>query len=467
MPEILLINPKIRNAEYFWPPLGLAYIASYLEKYSFKVKIIDANALRIEDEKIIETIENEPIIVGITAMTPYINSAWRIAQTIKQKFPKTLIILGGHHPSVLPEESLKEEFIDIIVIGEGEETMKELAMAIINKSLSIDQIKGIVYKAGSNEIKYTQPRSLIENLNELPLPAWHLLPFPKKYMPSAYKKLPVATIFTSRGCPYGCTFCHAGILGKRFRGRSPENIISEIESLIKYYGIKEFHIADDNFTLDANRVMKFCDLLIKKNLNLPWACVGGIRVNTVNQHPELIEKMTKAGFYRTTIGIESGNQQILNNIQKGITLKQVKEAVKILRKNKIFFGGFFMIGNYGENEKTVADTIRFAKSLPLNYAQIMITTPYPGTKLYEQVMKEGRFLTHNWDDFGLFTGAVFEWDNLSKAKIDKLYRKAYLKYYFSPWFLLRSLLKFKLSNWKIYVNGAFILFKSLMRYKNI
>lgn len=466
-PEILLINPKLKDARNFWLPLGLAYIASYLEKHSFEVKIVDANALGIEDKEVVNSIEETPDIVGITALTPYIYSAWTIAKNIKQKFPNTLIVLGGHHPSVLPEESLENKFIDIVVIGEGEETMKEIATWRRDgypKNLS--EIRGIAYK-NQGKIKSTERRPLIENIDDLPFPARHLFPFPKKYTPSAYRKLPVAAIFTSRGCPYRCTFCHFDLFGKRFRARTPENVVSEIEYLKKHYDIKEFHIGDDNFCLDVERAIKICDLLIERKINLPWACVGGIRVDTIAKHPEIIEKMAQAGFYRTSVGIESGNQQILDNIQKGITLEQADKAVRILKKNKIFVGGYFIIGNYGENKKTVEDTIRFAKYLPLDYAQIMIATPYPGSGFYEQLKENGKLLTNDWRDFNLFTGAVFEWNNLSKTEIDRLYRRAYFKYYFSPSFFLKNILKFKLSNWKIYLNGALIVFKSLMRQKTI
>jgi anaerobic magnesium-protoporphyrin IX monomethyl ester cyclase len=465
MPEILLINPKLENAKSFWLPLGLAYIASYLEKYSFKVGVIDANVLQLEAEGVASTIQEEPALVGISAMTGSIYSAWDIAKSIKKRFPKAIIVLGGHHPSVLPEESLKKEFVDVVVIGEGEETMKELATAIINKILDLDKIKGIAYKTGPNEIKCTQPRSLIENLDELPFPAWHLFPSLSKYISEAYKKLPVAYIFTSRGCPYRCTFCYSGIFSKRFRARSPENIISEVEYLKKNFGIKEFHILDDNFVLDEKRAAKFCNLLIERKINLPWAAVGGIRVNLVQRFPQLIELMAKSGCYRTAMGIESGNQQILNNIQKDITLEQVRGAVKILNKAGILVGGFFMIGNYGETEKTVEDTIKFAKSLSLDYAQFMIATPYPGSQLYEQVLKEGRFLIKDWREFNLWTGAVFQWNDLTKEQIDKMYRRAYFQYYFNPKFFLKSIANFKISSWKIYLKGFLILINNLLRFK--
>jgi len=465
MSDILLINPKFENANSFWIPLGLAYIASYLEKNSFDVKVIDANVLQIDDEKVADLIEKKPDIVGISAMTSVIYSAWEIAKSIKQKFPETLIVLGGPHPTILPEESLKNGFIDIVVVGEGEETMNEIAASFRDKTLKLNEIKGIAYKTNSGKIEFTEARPLIENLDKLPFPARHLFPALKKYVPEACKKMPMATVLTSRGCPYRCTFCYAGIFGKKFRSRSPENIVAEIEHLKKDFGIKEFHICDDNFFLDGKRVLRFCELLKERKINLPWACVGGLRVNLVEKSPELLELMAKTGCYRTAIGIESGNQQILNNIQKDITLEQVRKAVKILNKAKILVCGLFMIGNYGENEKTVDDTIKFAKSLSIDYAEFMTATPYPGTKLYDQVLEKGHLLIKDWGEFNLWTGAVFEWDNLTKKQIDRLYRKAYLKYYFNPEFFLKSIANFKPNSWKIYYRGFKILIKNLLHHK--
>jgi len=345
--------------------------------------------------------------------------------------------------------------------------MKEIAESVRNNSYNFENIDGAVYKTKFNKIKYNRPRSPIENLDELPFPAWHLFDFPSKYTPNAYRQLPVASIFTSRGCPHRCTYCHFDLFGKRFRPRSPESVILEIEYLKNNFNIKEFHITDDNFALDQKRAMEFCDLLIKRKINLPWACVGGIRVDTVVRYPFLIEKMKQTGFYRTSIGIESGSQKILNNIQKGTTIEQVEETVKILKRNKITVGGYFMIGNYGEDKETVEETIQLAKKLPLDYAQIMIATPYPGTKFYQQVKEEGRFLTKKWDEFNIFTGAVFEWDNLSKKQIDRLYEEAYSRYYFRPMFILKSLAGFKIRNWKIYLNGSVLLFKNLIRKRTI
>jgi len=464
-PHIVLINPKLENAKSFWIPLGIAYIAAYLEKHFFSVQAIDANALRINNEDVVDHIFEPPDIIGITAMTGTIYSAWLIAKTIKARYPKSKIVLGGHHPSVLPEESLEREFIDIVVIGEGEITMKEIAESFQSGFANISQISGIVFKTGSNMFKHNIVRRYIKNLDEIPFPAWHLFPFPEKYVPEAYRKTPTTIIFTSRGCPYRCTFCYSGVYGKTFRKRSPRNIIAEIKHLKEHYGIKEFQICDDNFILDAKRTHEFCELLDKEKINMPWASAGGMRVNTVVKHPALIMRMAKAGCYRTAIGIESGNQTIINNIKKDIDLEQVRKAVKILNNAKIIVGGFFMIGNYGENEETVKDTIDFAKSLSLDYAQFMIATPYPGSEFYEQVKKEGKILITSWKDFNLWTGAVFEWNSLSRKDIERLYRKAYISYYFNVRYLIKSLIKFKPSSWKIYLNGSWILLKNLLRYK--
>lgn len=460
MTKVLLINPKLENAKSFWMPLGLAYIASYLEKHDVDVKAVDANALQIEDDQVADKIKIEPDIVGILALTPMIESAWKIAEGIKKRFPKARVVLGGHHPSVMPKESLSKPQVDIVVIGEGEQTMLEIA-----SGKALEEINGIAYRGEYNKVIFTKPRELIKNLDDLPFPAWHLFPFPGKYVPEAYERLPVAMIFTSRGCPYRCTFCYSGIYGKSFRARSPENIVSEILYLKKHYRIQEFHIADDNFSLDVDRAKRFCELLIKKQVNLTWGAVGGLRVNIVVKHPELVMLMARSGCYRTAIGIESGNTTILQNIQKDITLGQVRRAVEILNKQRIIVGGFFMIGNYGETEKTVMDTIRFAKSLPLDYAQFMIATPYPGTRMYSQVLEEGRMLVKNWKDFNLWTGAVFEWKGLSKDHIDSLYKKAYREYFFDPGRIVKNLANFKLRRWRTYYHGFRILLTNILKGK--
>lgn len=455
-PKILLINPKAEESREKYLPLGLAYIAAVLEKAPFNVKVIDANATQVEDNQLINEVGKiNPDIIGLTAMTGNIEYVWKIARICKQVLPDATLILGGPHPTILPKESIQKPFVDIVVMGEGEQTMKEIAI-LKQKNSPLKNVKGIAYKE-NDKIIFTPSREFISNLDELPFPARHLFPFPHLYKPSSYQKKPVARILTSRGCPFRCTFCCQVVFGRKARTRSPENVVREIEFLKDTYGIKEFHTVDDNFNVDKERAIAICKLLIKRKVNIPWACGQGLRINNLDEN--FLSLMKKAGCYRTYIGIESGNQQILNNIQKDITLPMVEKAVAMIKKVKMLVGGLFMIGNYGETEKTINETIDFAKKLKLDYAFFSIATPYPGTILYQQVIKEGKVLIKKWSDFNRHTGAIFEWKQLSKNQIDNLYRKAYRNFYLRPSYLFKRLQDFK--NLKILFRGTRILINAL------
>jgi len=371
-------------------------------------------------------------------------------------------VLGGPHPTVLPLGVINYSFIDIIVVGEGEYAMREIALAKQERMKSFKHILGIVYKE-DGEIITTSPRSPIINLDQLPFPARHLFPPLKYYIPVTYRKLPAAGIFTSRGCPYHCTFCYHGIFGKKFRARSPENVLAEIELLKDKYRIREFHIADDTFNVDKERVKKICHLLIERKINIPWACAQGLRINLIDQ--EILNAMNEAGCYKICYGIESGNQGVLNNIKKGITLEEAENAVQMAKRAKLIVGGLFMIGNYGETEQTINETINFSKKLRLDYAVFSIATPYPGTKFYEQVLKKGKMLATNWNEFSRYSGAIFEWNNLSKKQIDALYQKAYRKYYSNFRYLWNELKNLRFENLQILSNGIRIL-KNVLRFKD-
>lgn len=438
--RILLVNPRSSTGRARWLPLGLGYIAAVLLKEGFEVKVIDGDALGVDENYIAkEAIEIEPDIIGITAMTPQINRAWRIAQLCKDKLPKSKIILGGVHSTILPQESIAKDFIDIIVIGEGEHTMKELAVAF-RENFSLDNIRGIVFKENGRVIT-TSPRELINNLDNLPYPARELFPFPEKYSPGYYRRLPYATVLTSRGCPGSCTFCNKSVFGSRFRARSAENVVDEISYLNLSYGIEEFHISDDNFSTDKKRALDICNLIIERKLNIVWACSNGIRIDFVNQ--ELLDKMKKSGCYRVAFGIESGSPKILENINKKITLKKIEEVVEMAKRSRLITVGFFMVGNYGENEETIQESIDFMKKLDLDYAQFTIATPYPGTTLGGQVSEEGRIFANNWEDYDIYTGAIFEWNDLPKERIDEFQKRMYRQYYFRPMYIFKRMVNLR------------------------
>ena len=462
--KTLLIQPFYKD----WSrklPLGLAYLASALEQEKEFVRILDLCALRKSDNEVIRFIKKNKInLVGITSTTPQIFSAWQLAKAIKRFNRNINIVLGGVHPSVLPEESIKNDFIDFVVVGEGERTLSELVLALENNS-NFSNIDGLIYKT-NGVIKTTKPRKLIENLDEIPFPSRHLFPFPEKYTsPGQYHKF-FADILTSRGCPFSCTFCaNKAIFGRVFRTRSPANVVEEIIFLKNKYKLNEIHISDDNFTLDRERAKKICKLIIKNNLKIKWACGNGIHVSTIDE--ELAKYMKRAGCYRIGIGIETGNQSVLSKLGKQITLEQVERAVSLLKKNKIITVGLFMFGNMGENAKTMMDTIKFAKKLGLDYAQFFILTPFPGTPVFEYLKQKDYLLSEDWKDYGDFNKPLFRTKAISEDLLLKMYSDAYRQFYFRPSYILKRIYKFFTNyyEFKISLKGLPEIFLRILKEK--
>jgi radical SAM superfamily enzyme YgiQ (UPF0313 family) len=240
-----------------------------------------------------------------------------------------------------------------------------------------------------------------------------------------------ATIVTSRGCPGTCLFCNKNIFGFAFRARSAKNVVDEMEYLYKKYNIEEFHISDDCFSWDTNRVREICNLIIKRKLKIKWACSNGIRVDRGSR--DMFKLMHKAGCYRVSFGIESGDNEILKKIGKRINLSQVKKAFEYAQEAGMFTVALFMLGNYGENKETMLKTIDFAKTLKTDYAQFTIATPYPGTAFFALIEREGRFLIKDWNKFGIFEDpVVFEIGELKKELLLEMHKKAYKEFYFRP-----------------------------------
>ncbi|MFH1249397.1 MAG: radical SAM protein [archaeon] len=443
MTKVLLINPNYRKVYKYVseettmiePPLGITYIAATLRKNNIEVKILDSAALNLEYIQIKNYVESfNPDVVGITASTNTIELAYDISKTIKK--PEITIVVGGPHTSILPEQTLKEcPQIDIAVRGEGEYALLEIAQ---NKKL--DKIKGIVYRKGKKIIR-NKDRKLIENLDELPFPARDLLPL-NKYESVGIRRYPFATMITSRGCPYSCNFCvNYTVLGKRFRYRSVENIISEIDELVNKYGIKEIDIIDDNFTVLPERAEKICDELIKRKYNLIWKMGNGIRADRVNE--TLLKKMKQAGCYLVAFGIESGNEEVLKRINKGETLNQIKDAIKWAKKYHLETEGFFILGNLGDNKKTMQDTINFAKELDLDIAQFQVFIPIPGSSYERIIKKEGKIFAKSWQDYNAFGKPIFEHGELTPKLMQEMQKKAYSQYYFRPKMIIRKILEIR------------------------
>ncbi|NQE05798.1 Ribosomal protein S12 methylthiotransferase RimO [ANME-1 cluster archaeon GoMg1] len=425
---MILINPPL-DTKYPQPPLGLASLAAVLERNGYNVEILDANALQLSEKDVVKKAWSEDII-GITAMTPTINSAIRIARGIKQNNPESTIIFGGPHATILAEDILNNvPEIDIIVRGEGEETIVELCNALENNN-SIENICGISYR-DDNAIKNTPSRPHIMDLDSLPFLAYHLLPLGKyKLHPPHGREYPFMAMLTSRGCPFKCIFCSKSVFGSTYRGQSPERIVDEIVYLKERFGIKEIAFYDDVLTLKQKRVMRLVKEFEERNLDIPWTCEA--RVNLVTE--ELLRAMKKAGCYMIAYGIESGNQMILNNLRKNITIEQIKSAIVATYKAGIQSVGYFMFGSPGETPETIRQTIDFARSLELDFAQFSVTIPFPGTDLYDLYLDSGNKNT-KWDDFiyaslKSSSAPVFETESLSKEDLREWNSKAYKEFYF-------------------------------------
>lgn len=433
MLKVALINPP-QATNYPVPPIGLALIAAVLEREGYKVAILDANALRLKPEDISSYITDSDV-VGLTAMTPTINMAIAIARQLKQAKPNLSLILGGSHATILPEETLATApEIDIIVKGEGEQTIIELLQAL-EHGQPLGNIPGISYRR-DGVILNNPARATNVELDSLPFLAYHLLPWQKyKPFPPFGKASPFAAIITSRGCPYKCSFCSKPIFGYKFRAQSPERVIDEISYYKEKFGIRELDFCDDVFTLDKKRAHAIADEIIRRKLKILWTCET--RVNLVDK--DLLRHLKAAGCYAVSYGIESASQEILDTLNKGTTLDQAEEAIRITKKVGLKVIGYFMIGSPGETPETISQTIQFAKKLKFDFAQFAITTPFPGTQLYELYLRNKKCRA-SWDDF-FYEGAgskvtpVFESDKLSRVDLQHWVRRAYREFYLRPSYL--------------------------------
>jgi len=273
-------------------------------------------------------------------------------------------------------------------------------------------------------------------LDSIPFPARHLLPDLKLYRPNAqsYRKLPATTIITSRGCPFNCIFCDRSTFGKKYRTHSAEYVVDEIQMLIEQFGIKEIWFVDDTFTIDKNRVMQICNMIMERNLDISWSCLG--RVGTVTI--EMLKMMKKAGCWMIAYGIETGNQEVMDYIKKGITLEQAEQAVKWTKEAGLLPKGYFMLGYPVDTLETIDETIAFARSLSLDYALFTITTPLPNTELFEICKSVGKLVHTDLSKFSAWE-AVYEPPTVSAKQLTAKYREAYRNFYFRPSYIFRQL----------------------------
>jgi len=450
--KVLLINPPTSNLiltnlpevlaqEDPMPPLGLMYVAAYLEKYTnHEIKILDCLIEKINHEQLRERIkQKKPDVVGITTLTFALIDVLITARTIKEINPDIKVVLGGPHVNIYPEETLNFPEIDYLVLGEGEKPAKDL-LDNLNQTENLHNFKGIAFK-NNNKIINLGPRELIQDLDELPFPARNLIPN-EKYSSVLSENNPVTTLFSSRGCPFQCTFCNRAHLGKVFRARSAKNVVDEMEEC-KKMGIGEIFIYDDTFTINRQRVLDICSEIKKRNLKIYWDVRA--RVDTVDE--EVLNQMKDAGCQRIHYGVEAGTEKILEVLNKGITLEQVEKTFKLTRKIGIQTLAYFMIGSPRETRKDIMKTIKFAKKIKPDFVCFSITTPYPQTDMYTLGLKEKILPYDFWQKFAEnpqpdFVPAVWE-EELSREELLSLFKKAYHSFYLRPSYIFNKILKLK------------------------
>ncbi len=406
--KVTLVQPsiKVKKREFYGaaPPLGLCYLAAVLERAGHRVNIIDGieGAIRNEDgfrrigmsmEELASRVsDSHPDVAGISCMYSLMwEDVARLSAILKDMIPDTLQVLGGFHPSALPEDSLNTSNADCVVVGEGEEAFLELVNSY-SGSGDFSRIKGIAFK-NKGSIVLNPARPHIQNLDSIPFPARHLINM-EKYIqigkaPGSQKNRRFTTMLTSRGCPNNCIFCSIKtVWGRKWRARSPENVVDEIEELVKRHRIKEFHFVDDNISLNKERMNRICDLIIERKLDISWTTPNGVYVTTLDR--DLLSKMKKSGCYQLAFGIESGNEHVLRDIiHKPLSLTRTKDVIGYARETGIWTHGFFVIGFPGETGKMIQDTLDFARNSNLDSAYFSIATPFHGTELYSLMTKEG------------------------------------------------------------------------------
>lgn len=430
--KVTFINPPQTSSKYKFmgvvaPPLGIAYMAAVLEKNGFDVNVIDASALDMTWESLEKELRRiYPGIVAITALTPTIEQAMKTAQLVKKTCPDTVTVMGGYHPTFNYKELLEKDYVDIAVIGEGEYTMLELVETLENDG-DLSEVRGIAF-----DDVITPLRPLIMDLDSLPFPALHLLPM--DHYKLLNMKTNMATMITSRGCPMQCSFCASAALhGPKFRLRSPKNIVDEIEHLAEDYNVETIAFMDDTFTLNPKRVEDICVEIKKRNLDVLWGCTA--RVDNLSK--SLLKQMREAGCITLFMGVESADQQILDQVDKKTTISKIKHAFELSRKEKIRTIASVVLGMPGDTKESMGRTIKFVQELKPSYAVFSLATPYPGTRFYQHMVEENLIKVKDWSKYTLIS-PIIDTMECSLEELRKIQSTAFRKFYLRPRYILRQ-----------------------------
>jgi anaerobic magnesium-protoporphyrin IX monomethyl ester cyclase len=430
--DVALIQPPsraraVRKLNICTPPIGLAYIAAFLREHGHRVTIIDAEVEQLSGNQIAQQARRADL-AGITTTAPTYHSALEIARLTKQSNKGTAVVLGGPQATFLDAESLEKSPADAVVRGEGEQTMLDVANAV--ESGSAFEFDGVTHREAGTVVK-NPDRKLIHSLDEIPFPARDLLPM-EKYLP------PKCTgVISSRGCPFRCIFCASSNLNRKtFRSRSAHNVFQEVAQLVAQ-GYENVTMLDDNFILNKDRAFKFADLVEENKLKFEWSCTA--RVDSVDE--DLLRRLQEVGCNGLFFGVESASDDTLKLIKKGFSTDQVISTFDVLKDYDYTTTASFMIGLPGDDRQKIVDTIDLAKRIDPDFAMFSVTTPYPGTELYDHIDRYDLEITsHDWSKFTL-TKPVVRTSALSTGDLWRWLLKAYVAFYVRTSFVTRAIIK--------------------------
>ncbi|MCL4557694.1 MAG: B12-binding domain-containing radical SAM protein [Deltaproteobacteria bacterium] len=453
MMKVLLINPSINFSKFGkfknllepMPCIGIAYIAAMLEKHEHEVKIIDDFAFRTGIAGIMAIIADwRPDVVGLSCLTPSATRCEALSAAIRKHNPSIKIVWGNIHASYFARDILASGHADAIVHGEGEYTMSELIGAY-GHGTPPEQVRGISLKVG-NEIVRTDDRPLLMDLDELPYPAWHLFPVDRYgLLPFADIEKPILTMLSSRGCPFNCSFCGITYKKEGYRKRAVSKVVDEFEYLLDRFRVRQIGFVDAIFPLSKQHCRDFCHEMIKRGVNKKVIWTTETRVDIVDD--EIAALLKEAGCRRLIFGIESGVEQLLKNVNKNYTLDDVRAGVESAHRAGLETIGLFMLGLPGETEELGIRTIEFAKGLPLDFAKFAILIPYPGTEIYDRLLKGGSWDRRDWDNFSTFNpnpeDLVYFPGQMTAKQLLTIQKKANREFYVRPSMIYRHLFEIR------------------------
>ena len=437
--KIALVNPPLLPGVARHPtgvPIGLAYLAAVAEKSGHLVKVVDCLPSDMDyNEMKREVASFEPDIIGITSMTVTFPSALQAAHVLRESCPAALTVLGGPHATFMDVNTLSETAdVDVVVRREGEETFLELADCVAEEK-KFDEVAGITFRK-KGKIVQTPDRPFIQNLDELPYPAYHLLPI-EEYRPgkSIFGKK-ILPIITSRGCPFQCSFCVTSrMVGKKFRARSPKSVVDELEWLKNEHGADAFCFYDDALTLDRKRILEICEKIKKRKIKVPWDCQS----RTDNVSREIFVKMADSGCQLVSFGVESGSMKLLKAMGKGTTVEQNENAIRWAKEAGLLVATSLVIGYPGETVETLQETLDFIDRVRPDVVYLCTAAPYPGTELFDLVKELGWKMSEDWSRYDTVDFA-FENPSLPNEYVRKIRKEFYDKFY-SPLYMLRHFYK--------------------------